>query len=193
MIGANRTYEAQVGIVDLNILPLAMRPQQVSRLGAALAIVLVVAGIAIAPLAFVEHSARGEADVVGRQAKDAQKSLDTIHLSVARNRVLRAQIDAAEGQASLLRATREQIQGGKNPLADDLARLVAVAALQPGLRLASVSGTDTGVRVEGITASPLDAIVYAGSLVQTGGFPSARMASYAPAKAGGQFTIGVVR
>lgn len=193
MIGITRLKPAVVGIVDLNLLPMELRPARVPAIFVPLAAALLVAMIAIAPLAFIEHGARQDTDTIEQQASDAQQSLGSIQLAVSRNRALQAQIDAAEAKTNALRTVRERLQGGKRPLADDLAHLLDATVVQPGARIVSVTGTDTGMRVDGTAAGPLDAIAYADNLVRKGGFPAARMASYAPGKTGGQYTIEVTR
>jgi hypothetical protein len=193
MIGITRSRPVPIGIVDLNLLPLALRPARVPAIVVPLAAALFLAVIAIAPLAFIEHHARQHADTIEQQANGAQQSLESIQLVVSRHRALQAQIDATQAKTSALRTVRERLQGGKRPLADDLAHLLDATVVQPGARIVTVTGTDTGMRVEGTAAGPLDAIAYADNLMRKGGFPSARMASYAPGKAGGQFTIEVTR
>ena len=63
------------------------------------------------------------------------------------------------------------------------------AFLPPGVRVTAITGADRSLKVDGVAPGPLDAIAYAETLVKSGGFPSAHMASFAPGtKDGGQFS-----
>jgi hypothetical protein len=146
------------------------------------------------PLAFSAHGAKQDAEVMERQAGDAEQSIHRIQLAVERRRALQAQFDAAQAKIAALRAARERLQGGKRPLAVDLARAIDDAVLPPGTRIVSLTGAETGLRVDGGAPGPLDAIAYAGELMSQAGFASARMVSFTPGKdGGGKFTIEVTR
>jgi hypothetical protein len=182
------------GIVDLNVLPRALRPADVPAFAVVLVVALFASVVGMVPLAYAEHSARQDAQVMERQADDADQSIHRVQLAIDRKRALQAQVDEVLTKVTALRTAREHVQGGKRPLAVDLARVIDGAVVPPGTRVVSLTGTDTGMRVEGAAAGPLEAIAYAGNLMRAAGFTSARMASFAPGKdGGGQFTIEVTR
>lgn len=184
----------EVRIIDLNVLPRALRPADVQPIVAVLIAALFVSIAAAVPLAFSAYAAKQDALVIERQASDAEQSIHDIQLGVQRKRALQGQIDDAQLKLSALRTAREHLQGGKRPLAVDLAQVLDAALVPAGGRISAVAGTATGLRIDGDATGPLDAIAYAGKLTSQAGFASARLASFAPGKnGGGQFTIEVTR
>ncbi len=180
-------------IVDINLLPRGVRPADVTPLAVLLGVAVLVAVLATVPLAFVAHDARQDAAQLERQATEAERGLHGIQLSADQKYTLQAQLTETNAQIKVLQTARERLQGGKRSLSEDLSALIAPGVVPPGTRLASVSGTDTGMRIDGAAAGPLDAIAYANKLAHAGGFPAARMSSFAPGHDGGQFTIEVTR
>ena len=181
-------------IIDLNVLPHALRPADVPPIAVVLMLALFVSVAAVVPLAFSAHSAKQDALAMERQAGDAEQSIHSIQLAVERRRALQAQIDDAHAKLVAMKAMREHLQGGKRPLGLDLSQLLDAAIVPAGGRIISVSGSDTGLRVDGVAAGALDAIAYASKLMNQAGFASARLASFAPGKGGGgQFTVEVTR
>jgi hypothetical protein len=85
------------------------------------------------------------------------------------------------------------LQQGQRPLHEDLTMLSGWGFLPAGARITRIAGEPSGFRVEGTAAGPLDAIAYAQKLVTDGGFPAARLASFAPAAGGGAFVLEVAR
>jgi hypothetical protein len=66
--------------------------------------------------------------------------------------------------------------------------------LPAGALVTRITGAPKGLLVEGVAPGPLEAIAYASKLVEPGGFPSARLVSFAPgASGGGEFAIEVTR
>lgn len=182
-------------IIDLNLLPRDQRPLEVAPVAAAVVIVLLLCVVAMVPLAFRAHDARNAADAIERQAADADRGVQQVQVSLARQRALRTELEDAKARLAKLELESELLQGGKRPLGDDLTMLYGYGAFLPrGVRITAISGADRALKVDGVAPGPLDAIAYADTLVKSGGFTSARMSAFSPAaKDGGQFTIEVAR
>ena len=180
-------------IIDLNLLPRSKRPPEVRRSAIAFGVVVVLAVMAMAPLAMRAQRARSHAHDIEQQADYAEQSIKTVQLDIARQRAAQGELEAAKAQLAAIQHARELLQGGKLPLGAALAALTNPARLPGGTRITTITGTDTGFRVEGTASGPLEALAFANNLVSTGGFPAARTASFVPAAIGGQFTVEVTR
>ena len=181
-------------IIDLNLLPREQRPADLPPLAVALIAVVVTAMAVLAPLEFRAQAARASADSLERRAVEAEVSLRGLQVDLAQHRALTAQLEETNAKLAALTDERAHLQGGARPLADDLAEIWGWGYLPPGARITAVSGTDRGLRVDGLVSGPLEAIAFADTLATRGGFPSARLASFTPGGAtGGQFSIEVVR
>ncbi len=189
-----RGHTEQVeGVIDINLLPARHRPQEISGAGVAIGAFVIVAMIALVPLAFRLSSARANADAEMDRARIAEQSLRDVQIDLAAHRGLEAELQDTQSQLDALESQREDMQGGTRPLADDLVIVFNPAFTPPGARVTGVSGTKTGLRIEGTAAGPLDAIAFAQRLSGDGAFASSQMVSYAPGAAGGQFAIEVER
>lgn len=190
-----KTTPRQPRIIDINLLPRDQRPLEVAPAAVAAVIVLMLCVVAMVPLAFRAHDARNAADAIERQADDAERGVQQVQLSLTRQRALRTELEDAKAKLAKLELERQQLQGGKRPLDDDLTMLYGYGAFLPrGVRITAISGADRALKIDGAAPSPLDAIAYGETLVKSGGFASARMSAFAPAaKDGGQFTLEVAR
>jgi hypothetical protein len=184
---------AVISIIDINLLPREQRPAEVSPLAVVAAGLLIAAMIALLPLGFRAQAAGERVDTILGQAKQAESDLSGMQLDLTRQRALRAQLDDAKRQLESAELERSALQGGARPLAADLAALSSPGFLPAGARVKSVAGTSGGLQVEGVALGPLDAIAFADKLATAGGFKSARMGSFTPLAAGGQFSIEVTR
>jgi hypothetical protein len=185
---------SRAGIVDINLLPSEYRPAQVSWMALAVAAVLAALLLAMIPLAFRLEAAKARADDALELAKGAEFELSGVEAGLARQRSLRIEIELANAQADALRTERTFMQGGTRPLSDDLFWLYGFGFLPPGARITSVTGTQTGFKVDGVASGPLDGISFAEKLVAEGGFQAARMTAYTPgSQSAGQFTVEVTR
>jgi hypothetical protein len=189
------TTSAPVQIIDMNVLPRDRRPVEFAPIAAVALVVLLACVGAMIPLALKLHDARASAAAIEAQANDAQRGVQALQLKLARQRGLSGELEAAKTKLAALDAQRAGLQGGNRPLQQDLTMLFGYGAFLPaGVRVTAVTGTDGTFTVDGVAPGPLDAIAYASTLVESGGFPAARMASFAPAaKSGGQFSIEVTR
>ncbi len=184
----------QTRILDINLLPREQRPAEVPPLGIALAAGMAIAVAAMVPLGFKAESARSHASTIEDQAKQAEYDVHGVQIELTQRRALTTDIETAKSQIAKLQKTQSLIQGGARPLSADLSEVWGWGFLPAGSRITTVTGTDTGFRVDGTAPGPLDAIAYADKLVSTGGFKSARMASFTPGtKGGGQFSVEVTR
>ena len=190
-----KTTPQQPRIIDINLLPRDQRPLEVAPAAAAVVIVLMLCVVAMVPLAFRAHDARNAADAIERQAADAERGVQQVQLSLTRQRALRTELEDAKAKLAKLELERQQLQGGKRPLDDDLTMLYGYGAFLPrGVRITAISGADRALKIDGAAPSPLDAIAYGDTLVKSGGFASSRMSAFAPAaKDGGRFTLEVAR
>jgi hypothetical protein len=180
-------------VIDINLLPSMHRRGEVSVGAIVVGAVMLVAIVAAAPLSLRALDARSDANAMQSLSERAERDLHGIQTDVAAQRALHVQLDDANRQLRELRQHRAQIQGGARPLGEDLAMLWGWGYLPAGARITAVTGTQTGFKVEGIAAGPLDAISYASKLAQAG-FANARLLSFVPGpKDGGQFTLEVTR
>jgi hypothetical protein len=184
-----------VQIVDINLLPRDRRPVEFAPIAVVVVIALLLCVGAMAPLAVRLHDARVSAGVIEVQANDAQRGVRALQFNLARQRGLSGELETAKTNLAALDTQRAGLQGGTRPLQQDLTMLFGYGAFLPaGVRVTTVTGTDGSFTVGGVAPGPLDAIAYASTLVKSGGFAGARMASFAPAvKSGGQFSIEVTR
>lgn len=182
-------------ILDINLLPRDRRPAEASFLVVGAMIALVLCVVAMVPFAFNVHEARNSASAMEAQAEDAELGVDALQLTLARQRGLRIELELAKAKLAALRDERTGLQGSVRPLKDDLTMLFGFGAFLPrGVRVTTVTGGDRSFKVDGVAPGPLDAISYAETLVESGGFAAAHMASFAPApKDGGQFSLEVTR
>lgn len=182
-------------IIDINLLPDDRRPAEIAPVAVAVVALLVLCIVAMLPLAFRVHDARTSASAMEQQAEEAERGVKALQLNLARQRGLSGELEAAKAKLAVLREEREGFQGGARPIQEDITMLFGWGAFLPrGVRVTAVTGAERLLRVEGIAPGPLDAIAYADTLVKSGGFSSAHLASFAPGTgAGGQFTVEVAR
>jgi hypothetical protein len=181
-------------IVDLNLLPRDQRPREVPTWAVAAGVAFLLLLVALVPFGVRAQRAQQRADDAASQATQAEASLHDLQLDVASQRAQRIELSDLTTKIDALKDQRALIQGGARPLDDDVARLWTPGLLPPGARITTIAGTDSGFRVEGVAAGPLDAIAYADRLVSLESFASARMTSFAPdAVQGGAFALEVER
>ncbi len=188
-----KSQSAEGVIVDVNLLPVSVRPPQVSGLALGIAGLLALLLLASVPLAFRMESARVQADEMEALAQGAEVEMGGLEAELAAARGLRVETEAAEAQTAALEAERAFLQGGSRPLHEDLFWLYGYGFLPAGSRITAVTSTETGFRVDGTAGGALDGIAYAEKLSTTGAFPAARMTAYTPGERGGVFTVEVVR
>lgn len=185
---------AAPAIVDINLLPAIHRPRQVTWSQIAIAAALAITLVAMIPLAFRLEAARSDARTAQQLAQQSEIELEGLQSELAQQRALRVETDTTLAQLDVLTAKRELFQGGQRSLAIDLFWLYGYGFLPPGARIVAVAATQGGLTVDGTATDPLDGIAYARSLVEAGGFPSARMSSFTPGdQTGGQFSVEVTR
>lgn len=182
-------------IIDINLLPRDRRPVDVAPSTIAAGALLVLCIAAMAPLGVRVHNARAAASVMEQQVADAERGVKAVQLSLARQRGLAGELEAAKTKLAGLQSEREGMQGGRRPLEDDLLLLFGYGAFVPkGVSVTSVAGAPGSLTVGGVAPDPLDAIAYAETLVKSGGFASAQLSSFAPAATDvGRFTVEVAR
>lgn len=181
-------------IIDINLLPAAHRPAQVTWVQIVIAAILCASVAVMIPLAFTLEGARNDAAAAKRIALEAEVEFGGLESELTQHRALIAETEVTRAQLEVLVAKRELFQGGRRPLAEDLFWLNGFGFLPAGARITNVAPTADGFRVDGVAAGPLDGIAYAGQLVEVGGFASARMSAYTPGdRGGGQFSVEVTR
>ena len=181
-------------IIDINLLPQEHRPAQVSWMALGVAAVLAVLLLAMIPLAFRLEAARTRAEGALELAESSEFELSGVEAELAQQRALQVDIDTTVAETTALQADRDFLQGGARPLSEDLFWLYGFGFLPPGARILSVTGNETGFKIDGQATGPLDGIAYADKLANEGGFEAARMTAYTPgSQAGGQFTVEVTR
>jgi hypothetical protein len=181
-------------VIDINLLPQEHRPAQVSWWALAFAGVLALCLLLTIPLAFRAEAARQQAADAEELALSAEVELEGVEAELALARGLRGEIDAAANETLALQETRQALQGGTRPLAEDLFWLFGYGFLPAGSRVTAVDAAEGGFMVTGVAPGPLDGVSYAEKLVSVGGFPAARMTSYTPGNAGGgSFSVEVTR
>ena len=177
-------------IVDLNLLPGSLRPARISAAAIAAAAVISLAIVALVPLGIIAHEERGHADRVEAQADSAAMSVRELQQRLGGRRSLQAQLDETNVRLAALREQREAKQDGARSLGGDLGALFSPEVSVPGARITAVTPINRGLRIDGVAPGPLDAVALAAKLTASGGFASARLASFVPGGAdGGQFSI----
>ncbi len=181
--------------LDINLLPRDRRPAEASLIAVGAVIALLACIAAMVPFAFSVHEARNSASAMEAQANDANRAVDALKLNLTRQRGLTIELELAKAKLAALQDERTGLQGSVRPLKDDLTMLFGFGAFLPrGVRVTTITGADRSFKVDGVAPGPLDAITYAETLVKSGGFTAARMASFAPAlRDGGQFSLEVTR
>lgn len=180
-------------IVDLNLLPKAQRPIEVSGWAGAIVAVFAIAILGLAPVAVYAQKAEDRAQGMERRADESTKQLRNLQLEFIQARALRVEIDDLTARATTLTDERNALQQSQRPLNEDVSMIYGWGFLPSGATITRVTGELDTLSVEGTAANPLDAIAYAEQLVTAGGFPAARVASYAPGPGGGIFTVQVSR
>ena len=182
-------------IIDINLMPVARRPAEISPYAVAVVVVLLLCIASMVPLALRVHDAQASATSMQKQADDAERGVRALQLNLTRQRGLASELAAAKAELAALQARREAFQGGTRPLEEDLTMLFGFGAFLPaGVSVSAITGADHTLKVDGLAPGPLDAIAYAERLATDGGFPSAQLVSFAPGtKDAGQFTIEVQR
>jgi hypothetical protein len=180
-------------IIDINLLPEKLRPAQVSGWALAFAGVMALCLLLMIPLAFRMEDARSRAVDAEDLAFKSEYELQAVQAELSQARALRVETDANVAQTQALTQTRAALQGGRRPLAEDMFWLYGFGFLPAGSRITAVDPAKDGLVVTGTAPGPLDGIAYAAKLVGVGGFPAARMTSYAPGERGGVFKVEVTR
>ena len=180
-------------ILDLNLLPASQRPAEISPAMALIVAGILVAILAIAPLALRMSHEEDRANAVAEQADAAEQQLHGLQVELAARSGLQRELASTTAQLDALRSKQAQLQGGQRTLVDDLSQMFRPDHLPAGARLKTVAGTNTGLRVEGTAPGPLEALAYANLLAKDAGFASATLISFAPAGSGGQFVVEVTR
>ena len=110
-------------IVELNLLPKAQRPAEVSPLAIVFGAAVIVAVAALVPLSLQAHAARSDAQAMQDRASVSEAGLHDVQLDLARQRALRAEVEQAKADLASVIAVRRQMQGGARPLHDDFISL----------------------------------------------------------------------
>jgi hypothetical protein len=182
-------------VIDINLLPRDRRPLEVAPAAVVVVIVLLLCALAMVPLALRVHDAQSSASAMEHQADDTERGVKALQLNLTRQRGLRGELEDTKAKLAKLQEEQQAFQGGVRPLKDDLTMLFGYGAFLPkGVHVIAISGGDRTLKVDGTAPGPLDAIAYAETLVKSGGFSAAHMASFAPgAKDAGQFSVEVTR
>ena len=181
-------------IIDINLLPRARRPAEVSSRTIAASFALAIAIIGLIPVSLRAASVGDDASAMQQRAGGAESQVASLQVDLARVRALRVRIDEARMQQQAIEEELAALRGGTRPLGDDLARLWSQLAGHPDVSIKRIATAANGLTVSGGAPGPLEAIGYAQALGSGGGFPGARMVSFAPAASGaGEFTIEVTR
>ena len=181
-------------ILDMNLLPNEHRPPQVSGWALAFAGILAVCLLITVPLAFRAEAAGDQAAAANDLAEQAQIELEGVEAELAQARALRTETDVATFRTAALQSEREALQGGTRPLSEDLFWLYGFGFLPEGARITAVDAAEVGFAVTATGVGPLDGVSYAAKLVETGGFPAARMTSFTPGSQDrGTFVVEVTR
>ncbi len=181
-------------IIDINLLPRARRPAEVSPQAVAASFALAIAVIGLIPVSIRAANVRDDASATQQRAEGAELQVRSLQVDLARVRALRVRLDEATKQRQAIEEELAALRGGTRPLGDDLARLWAPLPAQPGVSIKRVATAAGGLTITGGAPGPLEAIAYAQALASESAFPAARMVSFAPAASGaGEFTVEVTR
>lgn len=181
-------------IVDVNLLPGGSRPIEASPSSLVFAGVVLIAILALVPLSLATQSQRTDAVAAEQRAEEAQDKLADLQLDLTTHRGLRVALDTAEKQSAVLAERRQAFQGGRNPLARDLAVVLAPETMPAGIAVTHMSSEAAILRVIGVAPGPIDALDFARALAPAGPYESVQLRSFAPGEQdAGEFTLDIAR
>jgi Tfp pilus assembly protein PilN len=182
--------------VDLNVLPEELRPTRYAPLFVLGILVLLAASLALIPLHQAAQATDGETSHLQEELGLLSQDLALVQLDLAKVRGLQLQLLAVEADLTSLNEERQAIIGDGREVSQDLS--VAIFDLPPGMRLASVNGTDGGMTLGGRALSTEDVFEYVWTLRKSGRFSESRIVSLTVATAeaegsGVTFVVEAVR
>ncbi len=188
--------ETMPTFVDLNILPVELRPRRYSSLYVLAILALLAVTLALVPLYQADRAAGDEVARLQAELDLMGYNLTLVQTDLGEARGLQRQMEAAEAAMASLSEERQEVLGDGQELSKDLS--VALLDSSPGEGVASASGIDGQMMLTGQALSQEVVFEYAGMLESSGRFSEARVTSLA---VGGEeaegsaltFTIEVIR
>ena len=165
--------------VDLNVLPEELRPTRYAPLFVLSILVLLAASLALIPLYQAQGATDGETLHLQEELGLIRQDLALVQLDLGKVRGQQLQLVAMETELASLNEERQAILGDGRGVSQALS--VAILGLPPGVRLASVNGTDGGVTLTGQALTTEDVFEYVWTLRKSGGFSESRIVSLAAA------------
>lgn len=183
-------------LIDLNVLPLEMRPLRYPRwyvLGLA---AIMVGCVLLVPAIVLQRSANNQTADLNRQLLLISGQLTGVRMDIGRERGLRTEISQAEAALAAVQAERKTVLGMDTPVSKDL--LALYAAVPSGLRITSVSKSESKIVASGQAPSIESVIAFATALNADGSFSGVTITSLGAAAGGGggsspAFTVEVAQ
>jgi hypothetical protein len=182
--------------VDLNVLPEELRPLRYPPWYSLGLIAIVVFGLLLIPLHWVEQADSAEPTRLGAELDLIRSELTDVEIDFGRARDIQQQLDGTEASIARLGEERQAILGDSEELAADLA--AAMQALPQGSHLAAFSAGDGRFTLTGGAGQPADVLGYYRALSESGRYSQTRITSVAMASGqqgggGVTFTIEVTQ
>ncbi len=171
--------EALPVFVDLNVLPEELRPTRYAPLFVLGILVLLAASLALIPLYQAAQATDGETLYLQEELGLLSQDLALVQLDLGKVRGLQLQLAAVEADLASLNEERQATLGDGRGVSQALS--VAILGLPPGVRLASVNGTDGGMTLTGRALTTEAVFEYVWTLRKSGRFSESRIVSLAAA------------
>ena len=163
--------------VDLNVLPEELRPQRDPAWHVLLVVAILAASFLLVPLYQADRAGQEEAALLSSELDVMNEELARIQVDFGRARELRQQIETTEAAIVALNEERQALLGDVQQLSVDVAAIFR--ALPPGARLASVTGSEGQLLLQGRADRAADVLDYSTALTGSEGFAEARIVSLA--------------
>ena len=182
--------------VDLNVLPEELRALRYPPWYSLGLIAIVVFGLLLIPLHWVEQADSAEPARLGAELDLIRSELTDVEIDFGRARDIQQQLDATEASIARLGEERQALLGDSQELAADLA--AAMQALPQGSHLAAFTAGDGRFTLTGGAGQPADVLGYYRALSESGRYSQTRITSVAIASGqqgggGVTFTIEVTQ
>lgn len=163
--------------IDLNVLPEELRPRQYPAWYVLGVVAILAASLLLVPLYQAERAGDAETAGLRSELELMNEELGQIQIDFGQARELRQQIGTTEAAIAALNEERQVILGDGRQPSSDLSAIMK--ALPPGARLASVTGSEDQLSLQGRADRAADVLEYSRALTASGMFSEARIVSLA--------------
>jgi Tfp pilus assembly protein PilN len=169
-------------LIDLNVLPAALRPHRYPAWYVAGMAVALAGLVCLAPTIMIQRSATQETERLRGQLAVITGQLEEVGMDVGQVRGLRMQLDQSEASLAALQSERKTLLGLGRPLSGGVSLLYSAAP--PGLRVDSVTRSESMVTISGTAPDAGGVTSYARALGRDGAFSEVTIAALTEGDAG---------